>query len=349
MKTLDRNSTYLIGNTKFEVIYADITAVPTDAIVSSDDNYISMGGGVSQSIRHKAGEAIREELKKHLPMKIGDVAATSAGHLDAKYIFHGITIDYEKWLFADEDVVKSIVEKALGLAENLGLKSISFPALGTGVAGFPFQLAAKTMTNSISNYLQKDSKLEQVNLCLFARESTEEADLNTFYEQAVGLASIAAQNNRLDLLLMEVKEILLKKGSRNLIKEVESLQSKITDTNTEIALHTSDNNLPMTENGKETALGGLSTGVKDFSYREQKSFADRDLELSLLRTRVEGLYTVLNIKQHHLNAHEIEEAKYGGQMIPPRLTFAIKELKEEMNAVNLEIEKIRARRNELMA
>ena len=84
MNSSQRKASYQIEETKFEVIYADITTLDADAIVSSDDNYISMGGGVSMAIRMKAGPSIQEEIKKHLPMKIGDVAVTSAGNLNAK-------------------------------------------------------------------------------------------------------------------------------------------------------------------------------------------------------------------------------------------------------------------------
>ncbi|MCB9298973.1 MAG: macro domain-containing protein [Lewinellaceae bacterium] len=326
-------------------MYADITTVPADAIVSSDDNYLSMGGGVSQAIRYKAGASIREEIKKHLPMKIGEVAVTSAGNLGARYIFHGITIDFDNWEYANEEVVRSIVNKSLELAETLGLKTISFPALGTGVAKFPFQLAAKTMTNAITDYLQKETKLEQVNLCLFAAERVRESDLNTFYEQAVGLASISAQSNRLDLLLSEVKEVLIKVGKRDLVGDVLSLQKKISASNQEIATHVSDNEVfrKDEQESKPSPLDGLSEEISAFSRREQELFNDRELELKLLRTKLSGLYTTLNIKQAQLNHYQIEEAKYGGQLVPPRLAFAIKDLKEEMEKIEADVRRIRER------
>jgi O-acetyl-ADP-ribose deacetylase (regulator of RNase III) len=342
-----RKASYQIEETRFEVIYADVTTLNADAIVSSDDNYISMGGGVSMSIRVKAGPSIQEEIKKHLPMKIGDVAVTSAGNLNAKYIFHGITIDYDNWVFADENVVKSIVDKSLQLADTLGVRSIAFPALATGVANFPFQLAAKTMTNAISDYLLKGvTKIEAVTLCLYAREGVKELDLNNFYEQAVGLASIRAQSNRLELLLSEVKEILLKSGRKELVTEVTSLQGKIANSNKEIARHHSDNEIFEDERSK--AIKDLAKEIGSFSIGEEEEFNDRQLELKLLRTKLSGLYTTLNIKQAHLNNYEIEEAKYGGQMIPPRLTFAIGELKKEMEGFEIQIKKIRERQAEIM-
>lgn len=347
MNQSNRKAAYQIENTKFEVVYADITTIATEAIVSSDDNYISMGGGVSMSIRNKAGSSIQEEIKKHLPMKIGDVAVTSAGNLDSKYIFHGITIDYDKWEYANEEIIKSIVDKSLQLADTLGLKKIAFPALGTGVAKFPFQLAAKTMTNAISDFLLKeDTKIESVILCLYPRGGIKESDLNSFYEQAVGIASISAQSNRLDLLLSEVKEILIKTGKNELINEVISLQEKINNSNKEIATHESDNEIFDTKEG--SAVHELTKEIDSFSIKKQEEFNDKQLELKLLRTKMSGLFTMMNIKQALLNKHQIEEAKYGGQMIPPRLTFAIDDLKKEMEEIETQTNSIRERQSQIM-
>lgn len=347
MSQSERKASYQIEETKFEAIYADITTLNVDAIVSSDDNYISMGGGVSMSIRIKAGPSIQEEIKKHLPMKIGDIAVTSAGNLNAKYIFHGITIDYDNWVFANEDIVKSIVDKSLKLADTLGVKKIAFPALATGVASFPFQLAAKTMTNAISDYLlRENTRIESVTLCLYPRGGIKESDLNSFYEQAVGLASIKAQSNKLDLLLSEVKEILIKSGRKELINEVNSLQEKIVSSNNEIERHKSDNEI--FEQEKNEAIKQLTEQIDSFSIIQKEEFNDRQLELKLLRTKLSGLYTTLNIKQAHLNNYQIEEAKYGGQMIPPRLTFAIGDLKKEMEELETQIKSIRRRQAELM-
>jgi O-acetyl-ADP-ribose deacetylase (regulator of RNase III) len=55
-----------------------------------------MGGGVSRSISRAGGEAIVQDARKHVPLGIGDVAVTSAGHLPAKYVFHAVTLDYSK-------------------------------------------------------------------------------------------------------------------------------------------------------------------------------------------------------------------------------------------------------------
>ena len=76
-----KDTNYSIGDVIFAITYADITSVPADALVSSDDNYLSMGGGVSAAIARAAGSALVVDARKHIPLRLGDVAVTSAGQL----------------------------------------------------------------------------------------------------------------------------------------------------------------------------------------------------------------------------------------------------------------------------
>jgi O-acetyl-ADP-ribose deacetylase (regulator of RNase III) len=344
----NRQAIYQIESTKFEVLYADITSLPTDVIVSSDDNYISMGGGVSATILRMAGDRLREEVKKHLPMKIGDVAVTSAGNLNAKFIFHGITIDWDNYVYANEEVVKSIVEKSLNLAETLGVKRISFPALATGVAKFPFQIAAQTMTEAIAKYLSNGSKIENVTLCLYARGGVRASDIDLFYEHSVGLMSIFAQNNRLDVLLSEMKELVNSIGRDDLIVDIRNLQDKIKKANKAITKQMSDESTkPFEGKAHSKALNDLQDEIKHYTDKEVEQYEDRQLEGKLLRTKLSGLYTTLNIKQAQLNNYQIEEAKYGGIMVPPRLSIAISELKSEMEILENQIQDIRVQQSKL--
>src|SRR5260370_37682484 len=191
---IERTADYKINNTTFRVAYGDIAQLTADALVSSDDNYLSMGGGVSASLLRAAGEVIQIEARKHVPLFIGDVAVTSAGNLPAKYIFHAVTIDYTKLVYTSEVSVHAATLKCMQLADTLGDRLIAFPALVTGIANFPFQLAAEVMTRTIATYLTCDTRIELLTLTLFARERVCNSDLNLFYERAVGLASISTQS-----------------------------------------------------------------------------------------------------------------------------------------------------------
>lgn len=338
MNQPQRKAGYQIADTRFEVIYADITGLITDAIVSSDDTYLSMGGGVSLALRMKGGPSIQEEIKKHIPLQLGEVAVTSAGALPAKYIFHGVTTDYEQWEFASAPILRSIVRRALQLSDTLGVKTIAFPALGTGVADFPFQMAAQVMTDTISDYLMKGrTKIELVTLCLYARPGMEEEELNRFFEQAVGIASVKAQSTKLDNLLEEVKATLTQLGKNSFIEEIDTLRAKIAEAGQQFSTSKPDSDAP-----EATAeLQALTAGIAALPTKEEEAFNDRQLQLQLLRTKLSGLYTTLNIKESHLNKYRIEEAKYGGVMVPPRLSFAIADLEEEIKALETEVQEIR--------
>lgn len=349
----ERSVAYQIEGTKFEVVYADITTVAADALVSSDDQVLSMSGGVSRAIRQACGAWLNEERSKHLPLQAGQVVVTSAGALSAKYLFHGVTMDYTRSQLADAETVTSIVRRCLNLAAALELTSIAFPALGTGSAQFPFREAAKTMTHAMAEFLRNDRQLERITLCLFADKRVKTSDLNIFYEQAVGLASIYAQSHQLEGLLGEVKSMLAETGRAELLAEVSKLQARVAQSNREIVAHASDNELFRERRSVDagpSAVLGLSEGIHAFaSFRPDPSSGDTPIELEkkLLQTRLSGCYTTLNIKQAQLNHYQIEEAKYGGQLVPPRLSFAIKELKAEIQALETEVSTIRQRQQAL--
>ena len=348
---VNRESVYEIENAKFQILYSDITLLPTDVIVSSDNNYISMSGGVSAAILRKAGQVLRDEVKKQLPLKIGDVAVTSAGKLKAKYIFHGITIDYENYVYADGEVIRSIVEKSLNLAEILNIKRISFPALGTGVANVPFIITAQIMVDSILKHLSTGSKIENVAICLYAREGVQQSDLNIFYETSVGLMSIVVQSNRLDILLSEMKELLNSIGRHDLIADLQNLKNKIKETNANITTKISDleNKIEKSnENNEDLNLSILKSLENDIKHHiEVKGFEDRQLEGKLLRTKLTGHQIILNIKQSQLNTYQIQEAKYGGILVPPILLATIDSLKLEMEGLERDIRNVRIQLSKL--
>lgn len=176
-------------------------------MVSSDDGFLSMGGGVSGAIRRGCGEDIVKETKKHLPAKLGDVVVTSAGQLPQKYIFHAVTISCEKrtnrtYRKADEDtevqkyIIRHNVDKCFRLLSALGLSSISFPAIGAGSAGIPYQLVAVEMSAAISENLNKTNRHIDVELYLMDRYGEmKDIDFIVFFEQmAISIHEVTANH-----------------------------------------------------------------------------------------------------------------------------------------------------------
>ena len=148
-----------------------------------------MSSGVSAAILKAGGESIKTEAHQHTDLNLGDVAVTSAGNLSAKYIFHAVTIDVDEnyLIYASEESIQLATLKCLQLADSLQMKTIVFPALGTGVAKFPLEKAAEVMIETLSNYLKGKTPIERVTITLYPREWMKADKLNNFFEPAVNL------------------------------------------------------------------------------------------------------------------------------------------------------------------
>lgn len=164
---MPNNRTYQVGASTLSLEFGDITASKADVLVSSDDSYLTMGGGVSAAIRRAAGEGILLEVAKKTPAKLGDVVVTSAGALRAKHIFHAITIGDSKAVVGD--VVANATRRSLMLVKTLGLSSVAFPALGAGSAGFAYEDVAVAMAEAIVEELRDSSEPLAVTIYLFDR------------------------------------------------------------------------------------------------------------------------------------------------------------------------------------
>ncbi len=303
------------------------------------------------------GEDIRREARKHVPLKVGDVAVTSAGDLSAKYIFHAVTIDYGNLIYPTEDSVCAAVLKCLQLADTLKARLIAFPALGTGVGGFPFRMAAEVMTSTVADYLMGNTEIELVTLTLFARESVTNEDLNVFYEHAVALASISAQSKRLSALLLELRQIVDRMSLPQLSRKISELMTELTLAQENL----SDNRSNLNE--KEPLQGGSKisdichdvvkisdAAIKSLDYNKKQSldWDEKQLEDKVLRTKALGLQAMLNIQTSNLNNLSIEKAKYGGVGVPPRLEIAISEIKKEICETENAVSELRLKRIQLM-
>ncbi|WP_277753267.1 macro domain-containing protein [Cyanobacterium aponinum] len=158
-----------IHETNLLVKVTDITRLNVDIIVSSDDNYLTMGGGVSGTILRKAGKNIREETRKLAPIKLGDVAITNAGNLSAKYIFHAAVLDYQlKSHKPDIKVIQEVTKKSLKLAESVNAKSIAFPALATGKGGLAPEQSALGIIIEIIKALKFSTPLQTIIISIYA-------------------------------------------------------------------------------------------------------------------------------------------------------------------------------------
>ncbi|NHJ84351.1 MAG: hypothetical protein FK734_02750, partial [Asgard group archaeon] len=120
-----------------KLLQGDITAIVADAIVNAANNELWMGSGVAGAIKRKGGIIIEQEAIAKGPIKHGAAVETSAGKLTAKYVIHAAGMRGDGYINADS--LEQSIRNSLILAEKLNLQSIAFPAIGTGVAGFPIE------------------------------------------------------------------------------------------------------------------------------------------------------------------------------------------------------------------
>jgi O-acetyl-ADP-ribose deacetylase (regulator of RNase III) len=152
-----------------ELLQGDITELDTDGIVNAANAQLILGAGVAGAIRTKGGPSIQEECNKIGPIQVGQAAITGAGRLKAKYVIHAVGPRMGE---GDEDQkLLSATLSALRLADQRGLKSIAFPAISTGIFGFPVERCARIMLGAAIDYLRGDTGLDRVVFCLFGHES----------------------------------------------------------------------------------------------------------------------------------------------------------------------------------
>jgi len=156
---------------KITLRQGDLTEVDADAIVNAANNDLVLGGGVAGAIRIKGGPAIQEECNLIGAIALGEAAITSASRLRARHVIHAASMRLGE--STSEANLRAATRNALKRADENSLKSIAFPALGTGIAGFPIERCAEVMLEEVRTHLEGPTTLERVDFVLFDRRSLE--------------------------------------------------------------------------------------------------------------------------------------------------------------------------------
>jgi O-acetyl-ADP-ribose deacetylase (regulator of RNase III) len=138
----------------------DLTDAQVDAIVNAANNDLILGGGVAGAIRAKGGPSIQAECDKLRPIPIGEAVLTGAGKLRAHYVIHAASMQLGGR--TSEVALRNSTRNSLKRAAEQGLKSIAFPAIGTGIAGFPIERCAVVMLEEIRDHLRGTTTVERV-------------------------------------------------------------------------------------------------------------------------------------------------------------------------------------------
>jgi len=160
-----------INNTILELTQGDITDQTTDAIVNAANDALQLGGGVAGAIRRKGGPKIQEECNRIGGTHVGGAVITTGGNLAAKYVIHAVGPRHGE---EHEDAkLKDATLNSLILADQNHLKNIAFPAISTGIFGFPKDRCATIMLSTTIAYLEGPTKLEKVVYCLYDQKTFE--------------------------------------------------------------------------------------------------------------------------------------------------------------------------------
>jgi O-acetyl-ADP-ribose deacetylase len=158
-----------IRDTSIELVTGDITTLSVDAVVNAANSRLAHGGGVAGTIAARGGPAIQQESDVWVAgrgeVPVGSCAITSAGRLPARYVIHAVGPRMGE---GDEDLKLHLATlSSLEMAERRNLKSIAFPAVSTGIFGFPMDRCADAMLSTAVDYILKGTALERIVFCLF--------------------------------------------------------------------------------------------------------------------------------------------------------------------------------------
>ncbi|MFH0812998.1 MAG: macro domain-containing protein [Pseudomonadota bacterium] len=171
----------IINKSTIELIEGDITEMDTDAIVNAANTALQLGGGVAGAIRRKGGPAIQAACDKIGGTFVGGAVITTGGNLKARHVIHAVGPRMGEG--NEDEKLRNATLNSLKVAEENKLKSLSFPAISTGIFGFPIDRCAKIMLSTTIEYLKGKTNIESVVFCLFGKESHE-----VFLKELSGLA-----------------------------------------------------------------------------------------------------------------------------------------------------------------
>jgi O-acetyl-ADP-ribose deacetylase (regulator of RNase III) len=154
---------------RIRIVEGNIVLLDCEAVVNAANKYLQLGGGVAGAIRAHGGPAIQEECDRLAPIDVGRAVITGAGYLKAKYVIHAVgPVNGE----GDEEAkLASATLSCLRIAKQKKIKEIAFPAISTGVFGFPIEKCAEIMLRAGMDFLKRNDFPEEIIFCLYGQDA----------------------------------------------------------------------------------------------------------------------------------------------------------------------------------
>jgi O-acetyl-ADP-ribose deacetylase (regulator of RNase III) len=149
---------------RIELWNGDICDLEVDAIVNPANLSLWMSTGVSGAIKRAGGDAIEFAAVRQAPVPLGASIVTPAGGLAARAVIHAVSLDRDRR--TSGDVIEAATRSAMARAREIGARSVAFPALGTGVGGFPLEESARITVETVRDELQRSPDIEHVTFAL---------------------------------------------------------------------------------------------------------------------------------------------------------------------------------------
>jgi len=152
--------------TRVQIERGDLTAFAADAIVNAANNDLVLGGGLAGAIRRRGGPSIQAECDAHGPVRVGEAAITGAGDLPAKYVIHQASMGLGGRTTAES--LRLSTRAALRIAEETDdIRTLAFPAVGTGIAGFDLARCAEILLEEVKRHIAAGTRLTEITFVLF--------------------------------------------------------------------------------------------------------------------------------------------------------------------------------------
>lgn len=156
---------------RLRIVEGDIALLDVEAVVNAANKHLQLGGGVAGAIRRRGGPSIQAECNRLAPIEVGEAVITGGGNLKAKYVIHAVgPVNGE----GDEEAkLARATRSSLRIAADRKIQSLAFPAISTGIYGFPIEECSRIMLRVSLDFLRKNSYPREITFCLYGAEAHE--------------------------------------------------------------------------------------------------------------------------------------------------------------------------------
>jgi O-acetyl-ADP-ribose deacetylase (regulator of RNase III) len=164
-----------VGDRRLELTRGDITTERVDAIANAANEALRGGGGVDGAIHRAAGPGLLEELRRRYPdgTPTGTAVATEGHDLPARWVLHAVGPVWRGGADGEPELLAGAYRSCLRLADELGARSVAFPAISMGIYGYPPDAGARLAVTTVAEHLRGETGLEVVRFVLFSEETYE--------------------------------------------------------------------------------------------------------------------------------------------------------------------------------